>query len=272
MVMPLARSAPIIKGLVWLTSPTWLDWNNVDVTWNPTGHNSSQYMMKMNGGGNWTIENSQLSGAKSSAALYITKSSSLDPVPSNWKVQYDCIHDTFESNDANQDQLIYVNIGTATNSGGLITRNLLFNGPNGWGVKLAGPSSGNFDAAGVSVTYNTIYNTGGANILVGWTSKANILDHNLLDRTGGEKGGGGNADANLRGYGLTNNTTVYSNTAGYEAFDGLLEKDYPKVTGSGLVDASDNIYPGGSPTFDTLSCSGFHPGDLVAQSYGRYAP
>jgi hypothetical protein len=150
-VQAVAGQDPVIEGLLWLHSPSYWTINDIDVTWNPA-NTSDEHMVKMEGGVGWHYINSELWGAHSYAALLISDDNGVSPV--TWTVADNCIHDTYQSNSTNQDQLIYANPGLG-GSGGVVTRNLLFNATNGQGLKLGGPSSGSGGADYISVTYNT---------------------------------------------------------------------------------------------------------------------
>jgi hypothetical protein len=162
-----------------------------------------------------------------------------------------------------------VNSGTVEGQSGSIHNNLLFNATNGNGIKLGGADPGNYDTSGISVRYNTIYNTTPANIMVSWSSSNNTFDHNLLVQT--IQGGTGN----FRGYDLGNpgagTGNVYSNNVGYLATANKLVLEYPAGSQS-LQDGGGNYYYGSNltPGFDSTSCTGFHPSDPNAQAYGYY--
>ncbi len=261
---------PVIKGLLWMTRPSYWQFKNIDVTWDPA-NSSTDHMVKMTNGVGWKWGYSELYGAKSYAELLVATNGVYPGEPSGWEVAYNCVHDTYASNDENQDHLIYVNGGTADGQSGNIHHNLLFNATNGEGIKLGGADPGNYDTSGITVAYNTVYNTKPGNIMVAWSGSNNILDHNLLVQTI-QPGTG-----NIRGYDLGNPSggtgNVYSNNAGYKSTKDQLLFEYPAGSQS-FQDGGGNVYygSGASPGFDsTATCSGFHPSDANAKNFGYYA-
>jgi hypothetical protein len=243
---------PVIQGLLWLQSPSWWTLDGVNVTWNPSNP-PTRHMVKMTNGVGWTIKNSELWGARSFAALLVA--GTVGGQPAGWTVSGNCVHDTYQSNGTNQDQLIYVNTGV-TSGGGTIARNLLFNGTNGSGVKLGG-SDVSGGAARVSVRANTIHNTT-QSVLVAGLSHHNTIRGNILSKA--EPG-----YANVRGYQLSGtDNTMYANL-GYGA-KSLLYNDPGYL---GVLDGGQNRFPVDPQFDDTSRCGGFLPLNPEAAAYGR---
>jgi hypothetical protein len=230
--------------------------DHLAVTW-ADGNLPSEHMVKMTNGVGWTVTGSELWGARSYADLLVA--GTVPGEPSDWLVEGNCIHDTYASNNPNQDHLIYTNTGL-TAGPGRISRNLLFNAANGNGVKLAGAAVDSGGAANVSVTENTIWNTT-QNVLVGWQSFGNTISRNLLGLTGATYG-------NVRGYQLTGLGNVATGNVGGSARLFLLnDAGY-----LGVADGGDNAFPVDPGFDDVTSCAGFHPADATAAAVGRYAP
>ncbi len=251
---------PVIEGLLWLHSPSYWTINDIDVTWNPA-NTPDEHMVKMEGGVGWRYINSEIWGAHSYAALLISDDNGSSPV--NWSVASNCIHDTFASNSTNQDQLIYANPGLG-GSGGVITRNLLFNATNGQAVKLGGPSSGSGGADYVTVSYNTLFNTS-QSMLINWQSHDNSVYRNIMDKVNLSLS---SAYGNLRGYQLSGLRNVSHDNLGYEAASLI----YNDPGYAGVQDGGSSLFPVNPLWASTGSCSGFHPLNTAAQAYGRYAP
>jgi hypothetical protein len=250
---------PILQGLLWMTGASYWTFRNIDVTWDPATGQSSEHMVKFTNGVGWRFRNAEVWGAHSYAAILVYSSKAGEP--SDWRIQYNCIHDTWPTNDVNQDHLIYVNAGL-TGTGGLIRRNILFNATNGDGVKLGGSSEGSNDTANVIVRYNTIYNTS-QNIRVLWTSHDNSIYRNIMDKV--NLGISPNY-GNVRGYQLTG-----ANNAAYDNW-GYLAKSfiYNDKGYTGVEDQGGNEFPS-DPNFDSVtSCDGFHPSAPDTDAYGRY--
>ena len=66
-------------------------------------------MIKFVDGVGWTFRNAEVWGAHSFAAMLISGGTAGEPA--NWTVSRNCVHDTYKTNDTNQDQLIYANTG-----------------------------------------------------------------------------------------------------------------------------------------------------------------
>lgn len=253
-VLAYPGETPVIRGLLWVKGASYWTFDGINVTWGSAS--STEHMVKLVDGVGWTYKNAEIWGARSYGALYIASTTSGEP--SGWRVSENCIHDTYPSNDPNQDQLIYANPGLGA-SGGLITRNVLFNATNGMGVKLGGPSEDSGGSSNVTVSYNTIFNTA-MSILVSWRSTDNTITRNILVKTGDKYG-------NVRGYELTGAGNQAHDNVGYDARQFLMND--PGYVGVG--DAGGNRFPI-DPQFNaTSSCSGFRPSSSEIQDYGRWA-
>ena len=242
-----AGERPIVKGLMWLTGPTWWTIDGLNVTWDPATNNASQHMVKFNGGSNWTFQNSEVWGARSFAGILVGSS------PSNWRITGNCIHDTYPSNATNQDHNIYVNSGLSAGPGS-IDHNILFNATNGRNVKLGAPSiSTSNGTQNVSISYNTMFNAN-QNVSMSGASRNNTVDHNILDKS--------LENHLIYGYSLSGRRQRRIGQLGFES---------TKLIDGPIRDGGGNIHPR-DPKFDsTAGCSAFHPADATAKGYGAYA-
>ena len=246
---------PVIKGLLWLRQPNFWTVEGLTVRW-AASNPSTRHMVKITGGRRWTVRNSTFSGAQSYAGLLVVGHPDFPGEPANWRVTRNCIHSTAPSNDTNQDHLIYVNTGTSAGHGRIV-RNLLFDAPNGSGVKLGGPSATEGGAAGVDVRYNTVHRTAQP-IFVAWQSRNNEIERNLLV-------GAGPNYAGIRSYQLAGGRNVArSNVVGATKGVFLHDHGYGRVAdGGGNVDG---IHPG----FDRVgTCGGYRSTDPVARTAGH---
>lgn len=168
-----AGETPVIKGLLWLTNADYWNIKGIDVTWS-TSNASNEHMVKMTNGVGWTLEGSELWGAHSFAALLVAGTAT------NYRVAGNYIHDTYATNNTNQDHLIYVN---TRGTGGVIEGNVLRNSPNGRAVKVGPPSADAGKVSDVVIRYNTMEdNTGPSNVQVAWgTSKVSVY-RNIMVR------------------------------------------------------------------------------------------
>jgi hypothetical protein len=245
---------PVLQGLLWLSRPSYWTLDGINVTWQ-SGNASTQHMIRLTNGVGWTFKNAEVWGARSFAAFLVA--STITGEPSGWTVAHNAIHDTYPSNQLDQDHLIYANTGLSAGTG-LIERNLLYNARNGMGVKVGGADSTQ-GSVNVTVRYNTIYNTSQC-ILVGWRSSKNRIYRNILSLTWTSNSG-------VRGYQLTGAGNVaYENAGSYAKSLFMNDAGYQPV-----ADGGGNCFPL-DPQFDYPGLSGFHPQNPLCQNYGVYAP
>jgi hypothetical protein len=249
---------PVIQGLFWMSGASYWVFDGINITWG-SGLSSGDHMVKFTGEAiGWELKNCEIWGARSYAAISITG------FTKNWNINHCRIHDTYKSNDTNQDHLIYANDA----SYGVIERNIFTNSENGRGVKLGPPSGGGAGPNNIIVRYNTFYNnTGPANIQVSGGTSNNTFEKNILVKP---QAGQTNITVNS-GYFGTN--SVAKNNLGYESA-GMFE--------TGIVDGGGNVTninpqinfnvakrSDGSYIIDSNS---FKPVNSAAQSYGAFAP
>ncbi len=260
LVKPYPGERPVVQGLLWLKNPSYWTIDGLNVTWDPAILETTTHMVKLTNGVRWQFRNAELWGARAHAALLVA--GTVQSRPANWSLTGNCIHDTYRSNDTNQDQNVYVNTGLSAGPG-LIERNLLFNATNGMNIKLGGPDPVGGGAANVTVRYNTLYNAS-QNLLVSWSSKRNKIYRNILGRLSGTN----SVYGNIRGYQLTGSDNVASENVGFAA-NRLLYND---STRPGVINGGRNVFPL-NPQFDSVSsCRGFRPTNAPAKLYGRWAP
>jgi hypothetical protein len=239
---------PVLQGLLRLQGGTAWTVEGLSVRWNP-GEPSDEHMVKVLGGSHWTLKRMELSGARSYANLLVAGN------PRSWRVTQSCIHDTYPSNEVNQDHNVYVNTGSASRAG-LIDRNLLFNAVNGSNLKLGGPDASGSATSNIVVSHNTMFNAA-QNILVSGGSHDIRFDRNIT------------AQSSLRAYRaykLTGERVVVA--SGLGAGVPTLQYSDPGYRALAL----ERFETVENPQFDRLTCGGFRPGDKTAQAFGAYAP
>jgi len=247
---------PVIQGLLEVRDASYWTFDGINVTWDPATGAPDEHMVKLVDGVGWIFRNAEVWGARSYAAVLVA--GTVRGRPADWTVEDNCVHDTYPTNDPNQDQLLYVNTGLDAGPG-LVRRNLLFDATNGMGVKLGGPAPEDGGAAHVDVRYNSIYNTA-QGILVAWGSHDNRIRRNLIANVGPGYGG-------IRAFELSGRSNVVSDNVVGDAKSLLLEDP-----GFGrLTDGHGNRFPI-SPDFDEVQdCHGFRPRNPAAQAYGTDA-
>lgn len=207
---------PIVQGLLWLREPDHWVVDGINVTWDEEENDDEEHMVKFTDGVGWELRNSELWGARSFAALLIAASEDVEGEPNGWTVTGNCIHDTFEANETNQDQLVYVNTGTEPTNG-RIENNILFGAENGSGIKLGGSSADSGGAHAVTVRNNTIMDAA-QGILIGWGSSGNVLTGNLF--AGTDEGYG-----HIRGFELDGENNVAADNGGDDHEPFILNDD-----------------------------------------------
>jgi hypothetical protein len=239
---------PVLKGLLWLDGGSSWTIDGLGVKWDPRD-SSEEHMVKVIGGSDWTLKRMEMSGAHSFANLLVAGN------PRSWRVSQNCIHDTYPSNDVNQDHNVYVNTGSGGRDG-LIDRNLLYNATNGANLKLGGSSVGSSRTSGVVVSHNTMWNAA-QNIVVTGGSHDIRFDRNITARA---------ALRSYRAYRLTGEDVALESglTAQAEAVQHA-DPGFRSLAVDGVETVDD-------PQFDRIGCDGFRPGNATAQTYGAFAP
>ena len=234
---------PVLYGKLWVHSANFWTFDGVNVTWG-TGLTSGDWMVRVIGSHDWRWTNSELWGAHSTAEL------GLGP-GYNFRVDHNYIHDTYPSNDTNQDHNIYATteLGHGQGGTGTIERNIIAHSPNGRGIKIGGNSLG---CGGLTVRYNTFYdNLGPSNIQLSDGAADNLIYRNIFARSHS------GYDNVTRYNGLLSGSVAYDNVGWLSA--GVAD------AGPGLNDG------GGNLLLDPQLDSNFRPQSPQAQAYGRYA-
>jgi hypothetical protein len=240
---------PVVRGQLWLGNPSYWTIRGIDVTW--AGGNPNEPMARMYGGTGWKLTRAEIWGAHSTSGLHID-----DGPRSNlgrWAVTKSCIHDTHPTNGLNQDHNIYVDdMSSSPHPSGLIARNLLFNAPNGRGIKL-GPGDESGGAKNVLVRHNIIYNSA-QNVGVSRDSSGVSIVRNILVRAG---------EANVFGFQLEGDHNEVRDNVGAAAprFLANTGGSRPLIDGGGNRRAR-------TTRFESIGCGGFH--SRADGEYGAY--
>jgi hypothetical protein len=246
-VRALPGERPVVVGQLWLGDASYWTLDGINVTW--AAGNPTEPMMRMYGGTGWIVRGAEISGAHSTSALHV------DDGPRNdlgaWQVVGNCIHDTHPTDGANQDNNIYVDdMSRSRDPRGLIERNIVFNAPNGRGIKF-GPGGTEGGPRNVVVRHNTLFGNV-VNISVSRATSNIEITRNLLYEA---------RSANLAAVGLRG--------PGNHAYDNVAGRAPRFVEGNGADRfAVQRNHSSVQLGFDRVSCSGFHPS--AWQEYGRY--
>lgn len=251
---------PVILGEIKLWGPSYWVLDGLRVQAVDAGKDA----LFMGGGTGWTVRNSEFSGARQTGS-YSNVSIGSDKygsgAPSGFLFTGNCVHDAAQTNRGNTDHNVYVNYPGAPGSGGVISRNTIFNHFQGAGIKV-----GNGGAAGapgpwnVKVSYNTI-TLGGRQLLLHADVRDNTIERNLLVKS----------TQPFRTD--TRTTSVYFNMVVGKG--NSLANNY--ASGSSMFSFGPNVAlltdnsVRANPGFVSGGCEGFKPTSPAAAAYGRYA-
>ncbi len=237
----------VIQGRVILTDMDYWTFSGINVTWDNNNGSSVEHLVIMNGGVDWVWRDSEIWGAKAFSAVLVTQN------PRNFTLRGLYIHDTYPTNDTNQDHLIYCACGTG---GGTIERNLLVGSANGRAVKVGGTGSGGPSIGNVKIRYNTMVgNLGPSSIQLSFNTSNITMERNIMV-------GAKSYAENISVYQLNGSNNRASNNIGYES---------QGVIASQISDGGGNIYR--NPQLQAgNSYNSYAPQDSQSKAYGHLAP
>lgn len=246
-------ATPVLEGLFWLRDADYWLVHGLNVTWDADRNQHEEHMVKLSGGTGWEFTGAAIWGAESFAALLVADE------PDDWRLGELCVHSTEPTNDWNQDHLIYVNNGLDAGEG-VIENSLLFDAPNGSGVKLGGASSDSGGAANVTIRAVTIVDTAQP-VLIAWGSRNNVVERSIIV-------GAGENYAAIRGYELYGEGNVARGNIAFDVDDFFLND--PDTLG--VRDGGGNEFPL-DPEFEQRgSCAAFQPSEPeIARAAGYTA-
>lgn len=237
---------PVIKGVLWVRYVDYWTWDGVGVMWDDQTGTASEHMVKIHESNYFRLTNSEIWGARSYAGLLIGNDTK------NFTIDRNYFHDTYPSNDLNQDHLIY--IGGLNSGPGLIEKNIFKNSPNGRGIKI-GHGSGDTSPMGyATIRYNTFYdNQGPSNIQLSYGATGSKIYRNIMQKS---------SSHNITTFNLAGTGNEAWENIGWES-RGVVDVD------NGLLDKGGNVYR--DPRFTDIAASNFMPLDDFSKAYGRYA-
>ena len=254
---PSAR--PLILGEIKLWGPSYwvLDGLRVQAV------DATRDALYIGGGRGWVVRNSEFFGASSTGAFSnVTIGSDIygSGAPSGFTFTQNCVHDAGHTTRRTTDHNIYVSFRGTPSSGGLISRNTIFNHPNGAGIKLGdGGVLGAVGPWGVKVTYNTIA-YGGRQVLLHGDVRNNTVARNIF------------ATSTQRFSSVNKTTSVYLNmvVGGGNTFANNYAASSTMFSfGRSVTIGVDNAVRT-SPRFAGAGCEGLRPTYAKAVAYGRY--
>lgn len=236
---------PVISGLLWLRSPSYWHLSGLNVTWS-AANAGNEHMVKLTGGTGWSITEAEIWGARSFAAILVVGGAT------NWRIAHNHVHDTYRTNDINQDHLIYVN----NDGAGVIEGNVLATSLNGRAVKMGPPSAGAGNTRGVTIRYNTMLdNLGPSNVQAGWGTYDSLIYRNIMVKPAANRSA-------VTAFQLTGTGNVVRDNIAWQAV---------RVTDSspGIINGGGNLLR--DPKLVNLPGHPLTPTDTTAAAYGASA-
>lgn len=250
---------PLILGELKLWGPSYWTLDGLRVQ----AVDATRDALYIGGGTGWIVRNSEFFGASATNAfsnVTIASDAYGTGAPRGFAFTGNCVHDAGRSTRQGTDHNIYVSFAGNRASGGVISRNVIFNHANGVGIKLG--DGGKDRAPGpwnVTVAYNTIAQ-GGRQVFLHGDVRANVITRNIMSTS----------TQTFRGLAVT--TTVYlhdvvggGNTFSQNYAAGSTMFAYGKTARVGIENAVR-----ASPRFAGSGCTGFRPSAAKATAYGRY--
>ena len=216
------------------------------------------------GGTGWTVSGGEFFGGRATGAYTnVGISNGAAGSPSRFRFTANCVHGAGRTTRENQDHNIYVNFRGSPSTGGSIDRNLVFDHPNGAGIKLGFGGEPNARGPwGVRVVNNTFAH-GGRQILLHGDVRGNVIQGNLL------------AYSTKRFQKLPKTTAIYANMI--QTKTNRYRYNYVHAASMVLWDPNKAMVGGAgnglrpSPVFDRVgTCAGYQAESAAARPYGRY--
>lgn len=223
--------------------------------------------LTFNSGNNWTLMDSEVFGARQTGALanvVVAKVSSAWPMPVNWVIAQNAVHDSgaTPARAGTQHEIYLTAVGNAGR--GLIVRNLFYNTPEGAAVKIGNGGLPNSPGiSGVQVDNNTMFNNFEQVLLHGNVSN-NVVRGNLMVLSTRAQGDGGTVGVYLAG------VTGRNNVIGTNYFYKVSKPLYNLLSTGAYTNGGGNTIAA-DPRLSPAAPNGLHPATVRAQAYGAYA-
>jgi hypothetical protein len=252
--------ATLIKGQLKLWDANYWQLRNLRIQATVPGSEA----LYLGGGRGWLVAGGEFFGGRAMGAYAnVAIGAGNRSQPSAFRFTANCVHGAGRTARENQDHNIYVNYPGSSRTSGSIDHNVVFDHPNGAGIKIgAGGLAGARGPWNLRVTNNTVSN-GGRQILLHGNVRGNVISGNLL------------AFSTKKFQKLPKTTAIYANmlttktnriTHNYVYASSFVAWDPDKR----LVNAGDNRLRG-NPVFNGMgSCGVYQAKAGSAQAYGRY--
>jgi hypothetical protein len=250
----------LIKGQLKLWDASYWQLRNLRIQATVKGSEA----LYMGGGRGWLVAGGEFFGGRATGAYAnVAIGAGNYSQPQAFRFTANCVHGAGRTARENQDHNIYVNFPGSSGTSGSIDHNVIFDHPNGVGIKIG--AGGEPNARGpwnVRVTSNTVSN-GGRQILLHGNVRGNVIQGNLLafSTKNFQKLAKTTAIyANM----LTTRTNRINNNYVYASSFVAWDPDHK------LVNAGDNRLRG-NPVFKGMgTCGAYQQTAGPALAYGRY--
>jgi hypothetical protein len=143
--------APVIRGAVALHRPRYWSFSGLHVTWDPQLRHPPSFMVKITGGFGWSWNDSEFSGSRGAANVFVAGSGTSEP--RDWVLAGDCFHGA--GGPPGSRTATNLMLGTMADPGrGTVTRDVFFNRGSQENLTIG---TGRAAPANVDISYNTIY-------------------------------------------------------------------------------------------------------------------
>lgn len=237
---------PVIEGRLRLSGADHWTIRGINVTWSEENEDDD-HMVQFRGGTGWRFTEAEVWGARSFSAVNVGHGAH------DFQLDHLYVHDTFPTNDVNQDHLIYIASG---NEGGLIEHNVLATSPNGRGIKVGPGSPSEPGSDDLVIRYNTfVDNHGPSNLRFSGDSSDNLVYRNIFVRPA-------EGEAAVSAFELTGRNNVVRDNIFWEAGVAVASVD-------GVVDEGRNEFV--DPQFADPDAGDYRPTNPAAEGYGAFA-
>lgn len=241
---------PVVRGLFWLSQPSYWTINGLNVTWDPSIRPAPSHMVKLTGGVGWIWRNSEIWGSRASSNLFIAGYGQQEPA--DWALEKNCIHDVRPPKRLNRSSNLWIGGLPDAAGPGRVRRNVLFDAPGLQNVTVGSTAGSRAD---VQFRYNTVYGGDVAVTLVGDAIGVRMF-RNIL--------GGVSSGILIRWNGHPGSVDAISQNLGVDADRFMRPEPQDLMGGPGNVLTDDVKFP------NVSQCDGFRTDDAIAIPYGRY--
>jgi hypothetical protein len=221
----------------------------------------------MNNGVGWNVSGNEIWGARQTNSMANVVIAGSGGQPRAFLFQWNRLHDAaWSTRKDTTDHNLYVNFQGAGSSGGIITRNTIWNTPHGAAIKLG--NGGAYNALGpwgVSISMNTFFNNGRQLLLHGRVSNNRIWGNLMVKATQRFVADTRTTQIYIHDVTGTKNSFAYNYAYGSTMFTYDPKKRGTYGTTNKLSNGSSR-----NPVLTNVNGKILYPANRVAQPYGTY--